>query len=276
MPDATSSDASATDVPATDAGPPAGPAVVAPASDSDAPEGSAAPESAGGKVLHLADERSVRDLEEFASRARRVADTGMRLTVAAPATAGRPPLLAQWVSVLQPAGLGDAVPVVLGLRTVPLASASGVEGLDVVVPLAAVGERTARMRSAAGEQARAFTLPPTREQVAWTALTPPRSGWQVRAEVGEDELLEVARLGAEAVRDALPQDPGEALVRRVRAQVWSPALGGEVSFPAGMAFGAHALGFLRPGGRARVAVNGPWRRLDTPGGFVLGRAAVGV
>ena len=43
-----------------------------------------------------------------------------------------------------------------------------------------------------------------------------------------------------------------------------------------MAFGAHALGFLRPGGRARLSTAGPWTRLDTPGGFVLGRPAMAV
>ena len=44
----------------------------------------------------------------------------------------------------------------------------------------------------------------------------------------------------------------------------------------GMAFGAHALGFLRPGGRARLSTAGPWTRLDAPGGFVLGRPAMAV
>ena len=56
-----------------------------------------------------------------------------------------------------------------------------------------------------------------------------------------------------------------------------PLLGGEaLQFPAGMAFGAHALGFLRSGGRARLSTAGPWTRLDTPGGCVLGRPAMAV
>ena len=97
------------------------------------------------------------------------------------------------------------------------------------------------------------------------------------AEVADEELAEVATRGADAVRDALPENPGEALVRRVRAQMWGPLLGGDaLQFPAGMAFGAHALGFLRPGGRARLSTAGPWTRLDTPGGFVLGRPAMAV
>lgn len=226
-------------------------------------------------VLRLADERSVADLEQFASRARRVSDTGMRLVVAAEAGPSRTPTLAQWVSVLQPHGLGDAVPVVLGLRTVALTSAAGVEDLDAVVPLAAVTERTARMR-AASPVGLDFAVPPGREAVTWTALTPPRSGWRTRATVGEDELAEIALKGAEAIQQALPQQPGEAVVRQLRAQMWGPLLGGEIGFPAGLAFGAHALGFLRPGGTARISTAGPWSRLDTPGGFVLGRPAVGV
>lgn len=226
-------------------------------------------------VLRLTDERAVRDLDQFATRARRVADTGMRLHVVPEAGPRRTPMLAQWVSVLQPHGLGDGVPVVLGLRTVGLTSEDAVEDLDAVVSLGAVTERTARMLGGT-PIALDLPVPPGRERVTWTALTPPRAGWTVRAEVPDDELAEVAVKGAEAIRDALPQDPGEAMVRQVRAQMWGPRLGGEIGFPAGMAFGAHALGFLRPGGRARLSTAGPWVRLDTPGGFVLGRSAVGV
>ncbi|MEW1964072.1 hypothetical protein AB0302_01525 [Micrococcus sp. NPDC078436] len=230
----------------------------------------------GVPVLTFADERAVRDLEQFATRARRVADTGMRLDVVAEAGSSRTPMLAQWVSVLQPQGLGDRVPVVLGLRTVPLATADGVAGLDVVVPLGAVTERTARMRGQDPVDL-AFPVPPTREQVSWTALTPPRSGWTPAAEVADEELIEVASRGVEAVRAALPENPGEAVVRQVRARMWGPTLGGDaLQFPAGMAFGAHALGFLLPGSHARLSTAGPWTRLDTPGGFVLGRAAVAV
>ena len=232
--------------------------------------------SAAAPVLRFVDDRAVRDLEQLATRARRVADTGMRLHVVPEAGRSRTPMLAQWVSVLQPAGLGDGVPVVLGLRTVPLATADGVAELDAVVALGSVTERTARMRGQDPVDL-AFAVPPGREHVTWTALTPPRGGWTPLAEVADEELAEVATRGADAVRDALPENPGEALVRKVRAQMWGPLLGGEaLQFPAGMAFGAHALGFLRPGGRARLSTAGPWTRLDTPGGFVLGRPAMAV
>lgn len=232
--------------------------------------------SAAVPVLRFLDERGVRDLEQFATRARRVADTGMRLHVVPAAGRAGTPMLAQWVSVLQPAGLGDEVPVVLGLRTVPLSGVDGVADLDAVVALGSVTERTARMRARTTTDL-AFSVPPGREQVSWTALTPPRSGWTPAAEVEDEELAEVATRGVEAVRAALPENPGEAMVRKVRAQMWGPLLGGEaLGFPAGMAFGAHALGFLRTGGRARLSTAGPWTRLDTPGGFVLGRPAMAV
>lgn len=237
-------------------------------------EPSAAP--APAPVLRFADERAVRDLEQFATRARRVSDTGMRLHVVPEAGPSRTPMLAQWVSVLQPAGLGDEVPVVLGLRTVPLATAEMAADLDAVVALGAVTERTARMRSRQPVDLD-FSVPPGREQVTWTALTPPRSGWTPAAEVADEELADVAERGVAAVREALPENPGEAMVRKVRAQMWGPLLGGDaLGFPAGMAFGAHALGFLQPGGRARLSTAGPWTRLDTPGGFVLGRPAMAV
>ena len=153
---------------------------------------------AAAPVLRFVDDRAVRDLEQLATRARRVADTGMRLHVVPEAGRSRTPMLAQWVSVLQPAGLGDGVPVVLGLRTVPLATADGVADLDAVVALGSVTERTARMRGQDPVDL-AFAVPPGREHVTWTALTPPRGGWTPVAEVADEELTEVATCGANAV-----------------------------------------------------------------------------
>ena len=63
---------------------------------------------APGLELVLEDLDAVTDLERYASRARTMADTGMRLQVVGS-------VLAAWVSVLQPRGLGDRVPVALGL-----------------------------------------------------------------------------------------------------------------------------------------------------------------
>ena len=180
--------------------------------------------SAAAPVLRFVDDRAVRDLEQLATRARRVADTGMRLHVVPEAGRSRTPMLAQWVSVLQPAGLGDGVPVVLGLRTVPLATADGVADLDAVVALGSVTERTARMRGQDPVDL-AFAVPPGREHVTWTALTPPRGGWTPVAEVADEELAEVATRGADAVRDALPENPGRRWSARSGRRCGDPCSG---------------------------------------------------
>ncbi len=240
-------------MPATDPGP-TGP------THPDSPS----PASAPGVVLEDLD--AVADLERYATRARTMADTGMRLQVVGT-------VLAAWVSVLQPRGLGDRVPVALGLRTFRLDRA-GADGWDEVYSLSSVLERLARMTSASRT---GFTLPPVTEGAPWTAVTPPRSGWSSVATVADDELQQVAQDGIRELGAALPQDPGASMVAQARAAVWGRLLGGtsveagDGFLPAGAAFAAHGLGFLTPGGTTAVHTSGPWVRLSSPAGFVLCR-----
>ncbi|MEV4902394.1 hypothetical protein AB0K08_13755 [Citricoccus sp. NPDC055426] len=220
-------------------------------------------------ALVLEDREAAVDLERFATRAKQMADTGLRLQVAGN-------VLACWVSVLQPRGLGDQVPVALGLRTVRLVEGRQ-DGLDAVYALSSVLERLARMTSTSSTS---FTLPPVTEQAPWTAVTPPRAGWTPVATVEDEELQTVARDGIRELADALPQDPGAAMVAQARAAVWGRLLGGTAPdapdagggfLPAGAAFAAHGLGFLSPGGTTAVHTSGPWVRLSGPAGFVLCR-----
>ncbi|MDO5634061.1 MAG: hypothetical protein Q4G34_04240 [Micrococcus sp.] len=222
-------------------------------------------------TLRLTQEQAVTDLEQFAQRAKRIQDSGMRLQVVGSRSGQTGGVLAQYVCVMQPRGLGDDVPTVLGLRTVGVEADDAVQGLDVTVPLAAVLERTARMKDTASVE---FAVPPTQTPQSWTALTPPRTGWTQVAEVANEDLVEVATSGVAAMREALPTDPGDAVVQKARAAVWGQMLGEPAVVPAGSAFAAYALGFLVPGGRAQVLQSGPWTRLDTVGGFVLHRPAV--
>ncbi|HRO30142.1 hypothetical protein [Citricoccus sp.] len=232
-----------------------------PAPDTPAPD-----TPAPGQELVLEDLDAVADLERYATRARTMADTGMRLQVVGP-------VLAAWVSVLQPRGLGDRVPVALGLRTFRLDRA-GADGWDEVYPLSSVLERLARMTSTSRT---ALTLPPVTEAAPWTAVTPPRSGWSSVAAVADDELQQVAQDGIRELGAALPQDPGASMVAQARAAVWGRLLGGtsveagDGFLPAGAAFAAHGLGFLTPGGTTTVHTSGPWVRLSSPAGFVLCR-----
>ncbi|GAA4408039.1 hypothetical protein GCM10023168_24830 [Fodinibacter luteus] len=225
------------------------------------------------EVLRLADPQSLADLGRFAARARAVDDEGaMRLQ----ADGG---VLAAWVGVLPGTGI-LAEGTVLGLRTFTLAEAAEV---DVVVPLGAVTDRTAR--DVLGTD---LPLPPTRALAPWSALTPPRGPWEPAGTLPGDLLAAVARDGLAEVSDAVRERGAAAGF--VRDRVWArdvleaagphPDLlaaapggmpGGEVAVRAGGAFAAYALGFLAPGEDVRVFRSNRWTRLTAAGGHVLMR-----
>lgn len=225
-----------------------------------------APAASRTRPLVLEDRQAVHDLERYLTRAKAMSDTGVRLQ-----TAGT--VLAVWTSVLQPRGLGDRVPVALGLRTLRMVEAPE-PAVDEVYPLASILERLARMQ---GEGRTELSRPPVTEQVTWTAVTPPRSEWAPVAVVEDAELQQVAQEGVRELGAALPQDPGAAMVAQARAAVWGRMLGGpdehEGIMPAGAAFAAHGLGFLSPQGTTTVHAHGPWVRLSTPAGHVLCRTS---
>lgn len=203
-------------------------------------------------VLRLGDPAALADLGRYASRARALdPDGAMRLQ----AGGG---VLAAWVGVLQGSGiLGEGT--VLGLRTFALTEPAT---CDVVVPLGAVTDRTARP-SGSGD----LPLPPTRALVAWSAISPPRGGWVAAGEVPADALAEAARGGIEEVAAAVRERGAAAGF--VRDRVWSREC--EPGVRAGGAFAAHALGFLRPGSRVSVHRCGRWTRVSAVGGHVLMR-----
>ncbi|MBM6404256.1 hypothetical protein JQN72_08375 [Phycicoccus sp. CSK15P-2] len=203
-------------------------------------------------VLRLADAASVGDLGRFAARARAVDDEGaMRLQADGE-------VLAAWVGVLQGSGI-LAEGTVLGLRTFALAEPAE---CDAVVPLGAVTDRTAR-----ADGSGSFDLPPTRALAAWSAVTPPRSGWERAGEVSADVLADAARSGLEQVSAAVRERGAAAGF--VRDRVW-----GEEAVPgvrAGGAFAAFSLGFLRPGSVVSVWRSNRWTRVTATGGHVLMR-----
>lgn len=217
--------------------------------------------------LPLADVESLQDLGTYVGRARRLdADGAVRLQ----AVGG---VLAAWVCVLPGQGLlGQGL--VLGLRTMPLDPAAGPVELDTTVPLAAVTDRMAR-RAATGDVAAALPVPPTTVSPAWTALTPPRSGWEPVGEVPVGALRRAAEEGVDAVGRGTPPGAGAHAVATLRQRVWSAPVqedGGPAAqrLPAGAGFAADALGFL--GARDGVVHrSGPWTRLTLPTGYVLTR-----
>lgn len=207
----------------------------------------------------FADVESLHDLATFVSRARAVDEGG---AVRLQATGE---VLAAWVRVLPGRGvLGDGV--VLGLRVMPLA---GPHTLDATVPLAAVADRMAR-RQQTGDVSTHVPVPPMTVTVPWTGLTPPRSGWQPRAQLSAAEVSAAAEAGVAQVAQGTPAGAGAHAVAALRERVWGAP--GPAGLPAGVAFAAYALGFLRPGDVATVHACRPWARVSLPGGHVLVRA----
>lgn len=220
-------------------------------------------------TLRLADPQSLADLGRFAARARTVDDEGaIRLQASGV-------VLAAWVGVLPGSGI-LAEGTVLGLRTFALAEPAE---LDVLVPLGAVTDRTAR------EPGSDLPVPPTRAVASWSAVTPPRGPWEPAGSLPGDLLAAVARDGLAEVSDAVRERGAAAGF--VRDRVWArdvreaagphpdlldadgAVVGGDAAVRAGGAFAAWALGFLAPGEPVQVLRSNRWTRLTAPGGHVL-------
>jgi hypothetical protein len=239
-------------------------------SPSRLPEGSGTTE----QVLHLPDAAALADLAAYLGRAKAVdPDGAVRLV-------GLGVVLAAYVSPLH----GGGGPTVLGLRTTALAAPAQV---DVTVSLASMNDRFARLgglpgtatpRAAAGPDASGggpvdLPVPPTSvPDAAWAGVAPPRRGWEPVGLVPIHALDEVARDGVAQIVEGAPQGSGAAAVAQLRGRVWGRHLSPETGdAPAGLAFAAKALGFLREGEPAALYRSGPWTRLTTSAGHVLAR-----
>lgn len=218
-------------------------------------------------VLPFASFNAVKDLQSFVTRAKSLDTTGVRFVVAGE-------VLAASVSVMHPAGLGDGVPVVIGLRTFALEFGDRPRfEVDSVFDMDAITDRTHRMISSESTD---LVLPPMEIAVRWTAINPPRAGWTTAAVVDDADIRKVARNGIASVGEGLPKNPGAPLLAQVRSAIWGEMLGdaAHVEFPAGATLGAHSLGFLLPRGETTVSTASGWIRLSSAGGHVLARPAV--
>lgn len=212
------------------------------------------------RELTLAEPQIVHDLRTFVGRARAAQDGAVRLQ----AVGG---VLAAYVCILGPRILGENLPTVLGLRTMPLREPAQ---LDTTVALASVSDRLARM----GDDDVVLPVPPVTVTEIWAGILPPRAGWEQQGTVSSDALLTAASDGIREIAEAVPQSPGAIVVNNARGVVWArPIEQAPAELPAGAAFGAFALGFLIPGKQAAVFTNGRWTRLTTDTGHVLVRRA---
>jgi hypothetical protein len=208
--------------------------------------------------LIFADAHAAADALTFAGRAARLGDGAVRLQ-------GAHGTLAMTAAPLAPRGLMDATPTVLVLRALPVDDELS---CDLVIEASAL--------SAAADDATAVVLPDTALAPAWAGIAPPRTGWTTVDGIPAAELAARAQWGIAAVAEALPGDPGEDVVRSVRARVWGEpdaALGG---LPRGAGFAAFAMGFIVGEEAARVFASGPWTRITLNRGHVLVRGPVRV
>ncbi|HET8602097.1 MAG TPA: hypothetical protein VFL99_17370 [Segeticoccus sp.] len=209
-------------------------------------------------VLRFPDPRFRADLSTFVGRARSLDEDGAVRLQAVGLT------LAAYVGVLPGRGLmGEGA--VIGMRAMPLAEPVD---CDAVVSLRSVSDRLARRGE--DEQQR-LAVPPTTVRAGWAALAPPRGGWEPVGTVAAADLEQAARDGiAEVARGTPDGGAGGPAVTALRQAVWGRATGTVPPVPAGGAFAAYSLGFLR-GGDVQVFAHGRWTRLTTPAGHVLVR-----
>ncbi|HEV7147531.1 MAG TPA: hypothetical protein VGN48_11100 [Pedococcus sp.] len=205
--------------------------------------------------LQFPDRQVIEDLRTFVSRAR-AADADGAVRLQATGTT-----LAAYVGVLPGGGL-LAEGAVIGLRVMPLAEPATV---DVTVSLAAVADRLAR------ETGAELSLPPMLVSAPWSAVAPPRSGWERVGALACELLEDHARHGIEEIARGVPTDAGGHAVSALRRQVWGRLTPTTPPVPAGGAFAAYVLGFTEPGTQATVWAHGRWSRLSAPHGHVLVR-----
>ena len=208
-------------------------------------------------ALDLGNPRGLADLATFLGRAKRAnPDGAVRLQLIGP-------LLVTTVAVLEGTGiLGEGT--VLGMRAVRVSEAGA---LDTTVSLAAMSDRLARADAAT----RTIDVPPLEVRVPWAALTAPREGWEPVGRLACDTVDSIAMRGISDVAEGSPQGSGGAAVAALRRRVWSAMSDTAPPIAAGLAFGAHVLGFTGTGETATVAAHGRWTRLSTSRGDVLVR-----
>jgi hypothetical protein len=216
-------------------------------------------ENAMTHTLRLTHPQALPDLAHFLGRARRINDGATRVIAT-------DRFLQVYVGVFLPRGLLDATPTVLGLRVFELAEAMT---FDEVVPIEAFISRVERAQAEGGD----LRLPSPSPSITWSAITPPRDGWQRKLGVSADLLRTAAEEGVHKVKDAIPDSVGEAIVQKVRAEVWGAPLAGKKNIPAGAGFAADALGLLTERSLS-VHTVGNWIRLSAKHGYVLVKTGV--
>ena len=213
--------------------------------------------------FYLADEQTAADLQSFLNRAKRLDPEGLvRLRAFGN-------VLAAYVAPIFSGNLMDSGPTVLGLRTCELAEPAEV---DVLVPIAAVLERLARLLG--DSESKEFKIQMIETQRApWAGISPPRQGWVQMGAINEVRLTQIARDGIAEVAASLPESVGGPIAARIRGEIWGRGIDLETKVPTGAAFVAAGLGFLTENEEVGLYHADGWVRLSSQHGHVLAKVA---
>lgn len=203
--------------------------------------------------LVLADPQTAQDVLTFVGRAGTVGSEGVRLQA-------RGGVLVVTAPALASQGLLDPTPLVLAMR---IARADPELECDIVVS-----------ELWPSEDPRMLRLPDTGLAPAWAGVTPPRAGWSHAGTLSADRLARQAQWGISVVARGAGRDSGEEAVRVLRASVWGEFDAELAGLPRGVAFAAHAFGFISGGEAAAVTAAGRWSRVTLTRGHVLTRGPV--
>lgn len=206
--------------------------------------------------LLFPDSHAAADALTFASRTTRLGDGAVRFR-------GEAGNLVMTSAPLAPRGLLDSTPTVLGMRVLPVDP----ELLcDVVVEASDL--------TLDPDDSCAVILPETGLLPAWAGVAPPRTGWIDAGSISASVLASRAQWGIAAVAESVPQNPGEDVVRAVRATVWGAPDDALDGLPLGAAFAAFGLGFIVGEEQAQRRIAGTWTRLSLARGHVIVRGPV--
>jgi len=203
--------------------------------------------------LLFPDSDAAADALTFAGRTAALGDGGVRLQAAAGT-------LVMTSAPLAPRGLFDTTPTVLAMRALPVDP-------ELVCDVVVDATQLAR----AVDDPRAVELPDVGLSPSWAGIAPPRAGWESVGSVPAAGLAARAQFGIASVAESMPADPGEDVVRAVRATVWGAPDDALRGLPLGAAFAAFALGFIVGEEEARVLASGPWTRITLERGHVIVR-----
>lgn len=203
----------------------------------------------------LLDHATREDLRVYLERLLRAGEAEARLVT-------RGDALAVYGCVQAPEGLLDTAPVVLVMRAFALSEAPQ-PAIDVTVAARALLDRIARL----GVLGLHLEVPEVTASAAWAGVLPPVSGWESAGALDSQSLADVAKDGMQRIAKALPDNPGEAIVRSVRRSVWGSEIAPEL--PAISAFAGEAMGFLRGSEAAVISRSRTWVRVSMSRGHVL-------